>query len=92
MKTHEAEFVLSVDDGDPLVILEINELEHINHQSCSVVDSNIVLCLESGDEVLVGSFTETQLEIVNNKKIPFILMDTSLNTILDVQLVHVINP
>lgn len=90
MKIHEAEFVLSIDNGGPLIIIEVKELNNIDNSSCSIKNNFISLTMINNDVVNIGPFSETQISMVSNKKIPCILMDTSSKLILDVQLIHVI--
>jgi len=89
MNTLQSEFILSVDNEEPLVILEVPGLDHIQHAACSISDNCLMIDLESDERVSIGPLSDIQLSMVIGRKMPFILMNTALNSILDVQLIHV---
>jgi hypothetical protein len=89
MNTLQSEFILSVDNEEPLIILEVSALDHIQHDGCSISDNCLMIDLESGKRVSIGPLSDIQLSMVIGRKMPFILMNTALNSILDVQLIHV---
>lgn len=89
MRELSAEFLISIDNDDLIIILEVEGLNDIECKRCYLLNNNINVDLESGDVIYLGPLSDNQLSKIRDKKMPFVLMNTNLNLILDVQLIHV---